>query len=77
MFVDLEHSGPVYLSGDLYHLARSREEGIVPEFNLSKPMTIETFTTFEARIASEDARVIIQHSVDDQEELPTVPGYLD
>lgn len=77
LFVDLENAGPIYLSGDLYHLARSREEGIVPAFNFSKPMTIETFAAFEKRVADENATVIIQHSIDEQERLPDVPNFVD
>lgn len=77
LFVDLVNAGPTYLSGDLYHIARSRDEGIVPAINFSKPMTLETFAAFEERVASENATVIIQHSLDDQERLPVLPQYLD
>ena len=77
LFIDLENAGPLYLSGDLYHIARSRTERIVPEFNVSKPQTLETMEIFEARVAAEGARVIIQHSMEEQAQLPDIPGFLD
>ncbi|MEL6829042.1 MAG: N-acyl homoserine lactonase family protein [Pseudomonadota bacterium] len=77
LFVDLENAGPTYLSGDLYHFARSREETIVPAFNFSKPQTLETIATFEARMAEEGARLIIQHAPEELAALPVPPAYLD
>jgi len=77
LFVDLENAGPLYLSGDLYHIARSRTERIVPTFNVSKSQTLETMEIFEARVADKGARVIIQHSMEEQARLPNIPGFLD
>lgn len=77
LFLNLANAGPVYLSGDLYHIARSRGERIVPRFNFSKPQTLETMKKFETRVAEENARVIIQHSMDEQARLPKLPAYLD
>lgn len=77
LFLNLEETGPVYLSGDLYHIARSRPERIVPAFNFSIPQTLETMEVFEARVAEQGARLIIQHSLQDQTLLPRVPDFLD
>ena len=77
LYVDLENSGPTYLSGDLYHFARSRDEKIVPAFNFSKPQTLETIATFEARLEAEGAKLIIQHAPEEQAVLPSPPAFLD
>ncbi len=75
--LDLARAGVVYLSGDLYHLIRSRTERIVPAFNFSKPETVNTIKAFEERVTRDDARVIVQHSVVERARLPVIPAYLD
>lgn len=77
LYLDLENAGPTYLSGDLYHFARSRQEKIVPAFNFSKPQTLETISAFEARLEAEGARLIIQHAPEELAALPAPPAFLD
>jgi len=77
LFVDLANEGPVYLTGDLFHQERSRTEKIVPVINFSKPQTLASIELFEANVTARNARVIIQHSVEEQERLPTLPAFLD
>ena len=77
LYLDLENAGPTYLSGDLYHFARSRDEKIVPAFNFSKPQTLETISAFEARLEAEGAQLIIQHAPEELAVLPTPPAFLD
>ena len=77
LFVQLENSGLLALTGDLYHLEESRERRITPQFNFSRPETLASMTAFENRVAQTGARVIIQHSQIDRDSLPTVPEYLD
>lgn len=77
LFVQLENSGMLALTGDLYHLEESRERRITPQFNFSRPETLASMTAFENRVAQTGARVIIQHSQIDRDSLPTVPEYLD
>ena len=77
LFVNLEHSGTLALTGDLYHLEESRERRITPQFNFSKPETLASMAAFEKRVTDTGARVIIQHSQFDRDSLPTVPDYLE
>ena len=77
LLVKLENSGPVLLSGDLYHLQRSREERLVPKFNTDVEATLASMDRFEEIAKDTGARVVIQHVMADYEALPRLPGYLD
>lgn len=61
----MPESGPVLLTGDLYHRTESRALGRVPRFNYNEADTVSAFAAFEARAASLGAKVIIQHEPDD------------
>lgn len=74
--VMLKDTGPVLLSGDLYHQAKSRELKRVPRFNFDEAQTRQSINRFE-KIATElDARVIIQHEEKDINRLPKLPDFL-
>jgi N-acyl homoserine lactone hydrolase len=75
--VNLEHSGNILLVGDLYHMERSRSDRIIPRFNLNEQLSLESMRRFEELATRLDARVIIQHSVTEQNSLPTLPEFLD
>ena len=75
--LDLENSGVIWLSGDLYHFEQSRAEQIVPAFNFSKPDTLTTMAAIEARIEADNGRLVIQHVPAHRAELPVLPDYLD
>lgn len=77
LLINLKNSGPVLLSGDLYHMTESRENRRVPAFNTDAEETLRSMDKFEALAASTGARVIIQHEPDDIEKLPKSPDYLD
>ncbi len=77
LFVNLEHSGPILLSGDLYHLAEAREKRTVPVFNTSSDETLASMDKFEELARASGARVIIQHEPADFGNLPHAPAYLD
>ena len=77
LLVDLENTGPVMLSGDMYHLQESRENRYVPKFNTDVEDTLESMEKFENYVAATGARVIIQHVMEDYDALPRLPGYLD
>ena len=57
----LPETGPVLLSGDLYHRAESRTLRRVPRFNFDEAQTISAMDAFEARAEALGAKVIIQH----------------
>lgn len=77
LLVNLESAGAVLLSGDLYHLKEAREKRTVPTFNVDKDQTLRSMDKFEALAAEENARVIIQHSLEHMEALPRPPAFLD
>jgi len=74
--VNLPETGPVLLTGDLYHRIKSREKQRVPRFNVSEPMTLASMKVFEDRAKRLGARVIIQHSAEDIAGLPKAPDAL-
>jgi glyoxylase-like metal-dependent hydrolase (beta-lactamase superfamily II) len=74
--VNLADTGPVLISGDIYHQAKSRELKRVPRFNFDEPSTRESIERFEALATKLGAKVIIQHEKNDIDALPKLPKYL-
>ena len=66
-------SGPVLLSGDLYHSTEAREKKGVPPFNTSRPETLASMDAFEKLAKETGAKVIIQHEPRDVAKLPAFP----
>lgn len=66
-------SGPVLLSGDLYHSTEAREKRGVPPFNTSREQTLQSMDRFEKFARELKARVIIQHEPADIAKLPAFP----
>jgi glyoxylase-like metal-dependent hydrolase (beta-lactamase superfamily II) len=76
LLVRLPNAGPVLLTGDMYHLAESRERRTVPRFNTDRAQTLASMDRVE-RIARETgARVIRQHVAEDFSSLPAFPAAL-
>jgi glyoxylase-like metal-dependent hydrolase (beta-lactamase superfamily II) len=76
LLLRLPNAGPVLLTGDMYHLALSRERRTVPRFNVDRAQTLASIDKVE-RIASETgARVIRQHVEEDFSSLPAFPEAL-
>ena len=76
LFLDLPETGPLLLSGDLYHLSLNRLHKRVPIFNTDVKQTLESMDAFEAFAESTGARVVLQHSKEDFEKMPKAPNYL-
>jgi N-acyl homoserine lactone hydrolase len=70
----LPKTGPVLLTGDLYHFAENRATGGVPSFNTSRVQTMASMARFEAIARNLHARVIIQHEPADVARLPLFPA---
>ena len=66
-------SGPVLLSGDLYHSLDARAKRGVPPFNTSRPQTLASMDRFEKLAKETGAKVIIQHEPRDIGKLPAFP----
>ena len=61
LFVDLARTGPVLLSGDLYHFRESRSLRATPVFNSSREETLASMQKLEAFLADRGAALWIQH----------------
>lgn len=66
-------SGPLLLTGDLWHIAESRAARRVPAFNTDRAQTLRTMDKVEALAASTHARVVRQHVPEDFAALPAFP----
>jgi len=76
LLVRLPNAGPVLLTGDMFHLAESRERHLVPSFNTDRAQTVESQATIE-RVATETgARVVRQHVPEDFASIPAFPAPL-
>ena len=67
-------SGPVLLSGDLYHSDEARVKRAIPPFNTSRAETLASIDRFERVAKILGARVIIQHEPVDIAKLPAFPA---
>lgn len=76
LYVNLAESGPLLLTGDLYHLYENREHKRVPIFNTSVEQTLESMAAFEAFAKEKNAKVYLQHQKEDFNKMPTAPNYL-
>lgn len=77
LLVRLRNSGPVLLTGDLFHTRENRAYRRVPSPNVDRADTLASFDRFEGVAARESARVIVQHSPQDVATLPAPPFWLD
>ena len=66
-------SGPVLLTGDLYHTTIARQKRAVPGFNTSREQTLQSMDKFEKLAKDTGAKVIIQHEPNDISLLPAFP----
>ncbi|WP_337188566.1 N-acyl homoserine lactonase family protein [Phenylobacterium sp.] len=74
LLVRLKETGPVILTGDLWHIAASRPNRRVPRFNFDKAQTLDTMEAVEALARAEKARLILQHVPEDFAGLPKFPN---
>lgn len=77
LLVRLAKSGPVILSGDLYHTRENRKYQRVPSFNASRAETLASMNRIETLASNLGARIIIQHDPVEFAALPRAPGYLE
>jgi len=75
LFLDLAETGPIVLSGDLYHFAISREQQRVPAFNYDAEATKSSMQRVEQFIAEKGAVLWIQHELALFEQLDKAPLY--
>ena len=76
LLLRLPQTGPVLLSGDLWHFRENRERRGVPSFNWNKEQTLASMDRIERVIADNKARLIIQHDPQDISALGPLPAVL-
>ena len=67
-------SGPVLLSGDMYHFTEQVERRGVPPFNTSRAETLASMDRFDRLARNLRATMIIQHEPADVAKLPAFPA---
>lgn len=75
LFVDLEETGPLVLSGDLYHFEASRELRRTPVFNTDAEMTLASMDRIEAFLEDEGATLWIEHNAELADTLKKAPDF--
>lgn len=73
LLVRLPRTGPVLLTGDLFHFTENMQKHGVPGFNADRANTLASFDRFETIARNLKARVIIQHELSDVAKLPAFP----
>lgn len=76
LYLDLAKNGPTLLTGDLYHLYENREHKRVPIFNYDVDQTLKSMNAFEAFAEEKNAKVYLQHQIEDFNKMPRAPKYL-
>ncbi len=77
LLVDLAETGPVVLSGDLYHLEESRAWRRVPTFNADAEQTLESMDKVETLLEETGARLWIEHNLELASRLRKAPEFYD
>ncbi len=75
LFVNLEETGPVLLSGDLYHFTKNRTHKRVPSFNFDKEKTLESMEEIEKFVSKSGAQLWIQHDKEQNKTLKHSPDF--
>lgn len=69
LFVDLAETGPILLSGDLYHTTEARQERSVPSFNSDPDQSRRSMNEIEQLVSRTRATMWIQHDLEQMEAL--------
>src|SRR5579872_375096 len=75
LFLKFAKTGPVVLSGDLYHYPEERSLGIVPGFDVNADQTRKSRADLEAFMKKSGAVLWIQHATADNAKLKKAPEY--
>ena len=75
LFVDLAETGPVVLSGDLYHFQFSRANRVVPLFNVDAERTLQSMDKVEALVDMTGADFWLQHDASLFDSQQKAPGF--
>ncbi|MFT7218841.1 MAG: N-acyl homoserine lactone hydrolase [Candidatus Azotimanducaceae bacterium] len=75
LFLDLTETGPILLSGDLYHFRESIPLRRTPEFSTSRAQTLNSMNRVSAVLAKKRATLWIQHEKAFADTLTLSPEY--
>jgi N-acyl homoserine lactone hydrolase len=75
LFLKFAKTGPVVLSGDLYHYPEERSLGIVPGFDVNADQTRKSRADLEVFLKKSGAQLWIQHGTADNAKLKKAPEY--
>jgi glyoxylase-like metal-dependent hydrolase (beta-lactamase superfamily II) len=73
LLVRLARTGPVMLTGDLYHFTENMRTGRMPIFNTNRADTLASMARFQEIARNLRARIVIQHEPADIRLLPAFP----
>jgi glyoxylase-like metal-dependent hydrolase (beta-lactamase superfamily II) len=75
LFVDLIKTGPVVLSGDVYHFAKNRENRLVPIFSYDKKQTLKSMEKLDKFVADNKATLWIGHDYEQNQTIKHSPKF--
>ena len=75
LFVDLAKTGPVLLSGDLYHFQFNRDNRRVPSFNVDAETTLASMDRIEQFLEESGAELWIEHELARFDQVEQAPAY--
>lgn len=75
LYLDLPETGPLLLSGDLYHFTKNREHRRVPSFNFNKEQTLASMQEIEAFVTGKKADFWIQHDREQNQKIKHSPAF--
>ena len=77
LFLKLLKTGPVVLSGDLYHYPEERAQRQVPKTDFNREQTAASRAAIEAFLKKTGAQLWIQHDLTANAKLKKAPAYYD
>lgn len=77
LFIRLPRTGPILITGDLYHFAKNREYRRVPAFNFDKKQTLKSMENIENFIKDNNAKVWIPHDYEQSKNIKKAPLFYD
>jgi N-acyl homoserine lactone hydrolase len=75
LFLKLKKTGPVVISGDLYHYPEERKLGKVPVNEFNRDQTVASRTEVEAFLKKTGAQLWIQHDLTSNRKLKKSPEF--
>jgi glyoxylase-like metal-dependent hydrolase (beta-lactamase superfamily II) len=75
LFLNLAKTGPVVLSGDLYHYPEERQRGLVPTTEFNVDQTVASRVTIEKFLKDTHAQFWIQHDLIGNSKLKKSPAF--